>query len=82
MVAVAEVFSFISEEDVDAAFARANAALTEALSLLSEFDAQGGWEIAGAGSAVSWLVGRGHCTRTEAAAHMRNARERSCGICE
>jgi hypothetical protein len=74
MVAVADVFSFISEEDVSAAFARANAALTEALALLGAFDAQGGWEIAGAASAVAWLAGRGHCTRTEAATHVRNAR--------
>ena len=74
MVALVETCGVITETDVDAAFARANAALLEALTLLGEFDAQGGWEIAGAGSAVAWLVGRGHCTRTEASTHVRNAR--------
>ena len=74
MVAVLHAHNVVTETDVDVAFARANAALTEALTVLGAFDAQGGWEIAGASSAVSWLAGRGHCTRSEAAVHVRNAR--------
>ena len=74
MVAVTEFIGLVTEADVDNAFVRANAALTEALQMLGEFDAQGGWEIAGAGSAQSWLAGRGHCTRQEASVHVRNAR--------
>ena len=53
MVAVTEFIGLVTEDDVDNAFVRANAALTEALQVLGEFDAQGGWEIAGAGSAES-----------------------------
>jgi hypothetical protein len=73
VVALAD-YRVVAEHDVDEAFARVNAALADALALLGEFDAQGGWEIAGAASAVSWLAGRGMFTRTEAATHVRNAR--------
>ncbi|MFZ4515102.1 MAG: DUF222 domain-containing protein [Acidimicrobiia bacterium] len=74
MVAMTEFIGVVTEADVDNAFIRVNAALIEALAILGEFDAQGGWEIAGAGSPVSWLASRGHCTKQEAAVHVRNAR--------
>ena len=77
MVAVQEptlISTVVHGDDVRAAYAEVRRAMAEALMVLAQFDAHGGWEVEGFASSVTWLAANAHLTRSDAAREVRNAR--------
>lgn len=64
----------IHGDEVREKYAAVRAAQTDALLTFGQFDREGGWEIEGAASPVSWLAVNARLTRTEAARQVAAAR--------